>query len=134
MEISFLFLTDSSGHPPNGHCVNSVQKQSIFWFAFSLSTGNNGPEKTPCLNTFHAVGHMTNWKKLTEFCHLNTFGLLFLVCVLFMWIFTGSGSILVHSLCESVFFLVLVFTFSLFNWFIKEHFSSGLNFFSPVKK
>ena len=38
-----LFLPD--------HCVKSVQIRSFFWSAYR----KYGPEKTPCLDTFHAV-------------------------------------------------------------------------------
>ena len=37
------------------NCVKSVQIRSFFWSLFSPNTGKNGPEKTPYLDTFHAV-------------------------------------------------------------------------------
>ena len=37
------------------HCVKSVQIRSFFWSVFSPNAGKYGPEKTPYLDTFHAV-------------------------------------------------------------------------------
>ena len=40
------------------HCVKSVQIRSFsgpYFSVFGLNTGKYGPEKTPYLNTFHAV-------------------------------------------------------------------------------
>ena len=46
------------------HCVKSVQMGGFFWSVFSLiwtfpsfspNAGKYGPEKTPYLDTFHAV-------------------------------------------------------------------------------
>ena len=37
------------------NCVKSVQIRSFFWSVFSLNTGKYEPEKTPYLDTFHAV-------------------------------------------------------------------------------
>ena len=37
------------------HCVKSVQIRSYFWSVFSTNTRKYGPEKTPYLDTFHAV-------------------------------------------------------------------------------
>ena len=47
------------------HCVKSVQIQSFFWSVFSPNTGKYGPEKTPYLDTFHAVIHSANFDSLT---------------------------------------------------------------------
>ena len=35
--------------------MKCVQIQSFFWSVFSPNSGKNGPEKTPYLNTFHAM-------------------------------------------------------------------------------
>ena len=52
------------------HYVKSVQIRSFFWFfllcislsVFSPNAGKYGPEKTPYLDTFHAVeGHLKTW-------------------------------------------------------------------------
>ena len=43
---------------PTIHCVKIVQIRSFFWSVFSCirtNTGKYGPEKTPYLDTFHAV-------------------------------------------------------------------------------
>ena len=37
------------------HCVKSVQIGSFFWSVFSRIRTEYGPEKTPYLDTFHAV-------------------------------------------------------------------------------
>ena len=37
------------------HCVKSVQIRSFFWSVFSHIRTEYGPEKTPYLDTFHAV-------------------------------------------------------------------------------
>ena len=37
------------------HCVKSVQIGSFFWSVFSCIRPEYGPEKTPYLDTFHAV-------------------------------------------------------------------------------
>ena len=50
------------------HCVKSVQIQSfsdLYFSTFGLNTGKYGPEKTPYLDTFHAV--------LTFRCFTETF-------------------------------------------------------------
>ena len=39
----------------NAHYVKSVQIQRFFWSVFSSNTGKCEPEKTPYLDTFHAV-------------------------------------------------------------------------------
>ena len=50
------------------HCVKSVEIGSFFWsilyrtraeYGDLLSTGKYGPEKTPYLDTFHAVAYFT---------------------------------------------------------------------------
>ena len=47
------------------HCVKKVQIRSFFWSVFFLNTavfspnaGKYGPEKTPYLDTFHAVQYL----------------------------------------------------------------------------
>ena len=35
--------------------MKSVQIRSFFWSVFSSNAGKYGPEKTPYLDTFHAV-------------------------------------------------------------------------------
>ena len=37
------------------HCVKRVQIRSFFWSVFSPNAGKCRPEKTPYLDTFHAV-------------------------------------------------------------------------------
>ena len=37
------------------HGLKSVQTRSFFWFVFSRIRTEYGPEKTPYLDTFHAV-------------------------------------------------------------------------------
>ena len=39
----------------NMHGVKSVQIRSFFWSVFSRTRTEYGPEKTPYLDTFHAV-------------------------------------------------------------------------------
>ena len=50
-------------------CVKVVQIQSFsgqYFPVFGLNTGKYGPEKTPYLDTFHAVKDFT-WSVLKEF-------------------------------------------------------------------
>ena len=60
----------SNGHFKNSYCVKSFQIRSIYWFVFSRIQSKcekYGPEKTPYLDTFHAVsvkGNLTNTSKL----------------------------------------------------------------------
>ena len=47
----------------NRHCVKSVQLRNFFWSVFSrirTDVGKYGPEKTPYLDTFHAVAGTGN--------------------------------------------------------------------------
>ena len=39
----------------NSHCVKIVRIRSFFWSVFSLNAGKSGPERTPPLDTFHAM-------------------------------------------------------------------------------
>ena len=51
------------------HCMKCVQTQIFIWSMFSPKTGKYGPEKTPNLDTFHAV--MTafySFAIFNEFC------------------------------------------------------------------
>ena len=45
------------------HCVKSVQTRSFIWSVFSPNAGEYGPEKTPYLDTFHAVCGKTLFRK-----------------------------------------------------------------------
>ena len=47
------------------HCVKSVQVRSFFWPVFSPNAGKCGPEKTPYLDSFHAVAEwLTDERRL----------------------------------------------------------------------
>ena len=48
-----IFVADSFGS--YWHCVKSIQIRSFFWSVFSRIRTEYGPEKTPYLDTFHAV-------------------------------------------------------------------------------
>ena len=51
----------------NGHCVKSFQIRSFsgpLFPVFGQNTGKYGPEKTPYLDNFHAVGY--NKQKVHE--------------------------------------------------------------------
>ena len=60
------------------HCVKSVQIRSFFSSIFSPNMGKYGPEKTPCLDTFHAVTlnwsyyHAVNLTSLHKMYNLTT--------------------------------------------------------------
>ena len=59
----------------HGHCVKSVQIPSFFWSIFSLfglNTGKCGAEKTPYLDTFHAVGMKQLISEPSHILHLFT--------------------------------------------------------------
>ena len=57
LTVEFAYTNDL---PVAGHCVESVQIRSYFWSVFSCirNTGKYGPEKTPYLDAFHAVGYL----------------------------------------------------------------------------
>ena len=56
MQLGFMMLTKHYITKMHRlHCVKSVQIRSYFWSVFSPNTGEFGPEKTPYLDTFHAV-------------------------------------------------------------------------------
>ena len=50
--IIFLIVTLLTG---SYHCMKSVQIRSFFWSVFFRTRTEYGPEKTPYLDTFHAV-------------------------------------------------------------------------------
>ena len=60
--VNFLVLSNFVGllyFAPNilsEHCVKIVQIRSFFWSVFNPNAGKYRPEKTPYLDTFHAVG------------------------------------------------------------------------------
>ena len=70
-----LFIYATPRIPGFHHCMKSVQIPSFFWSVFSRirteygdllfspNAGKYGPEKTPYLDTFHAVYPSTIFKK-----------------------------------------------------------------------
>ena len=42
------------------NCVKNVQIESFFWSIFCYTRAEHGPEKTPYLDNFHAVGALEN--------------------------------------------------------------------------
>ena len=70
MKQVFLF---SSLNKKHNHCVKSVQMRSFsgpYFPVFSANTEKYGPEKTPYLDTFHAVNQSAS--KYTQNMYLNT--------------------------------------------------------------
>ena len=78
LALSCIFLTVTISQCCN-RCVKSVQIRSFFWSAFShipafsANAGKYRPEKTPYLDTFHAVNIVQHQSvsKLRLICHLK---------------------------------------------------------------
>ena len=49
------------------HCVKSVQIRSFFWSVFPCIRTEYGAEKTPYLNTFHAVSRIDKYQQLLKY-------------------------------------------------------------------
>ena len=47
-----------------------IRKNTLYLSVFSPNTRKCGPEKTPYLDTFHAVNYISNWGKIRNINHL----------------------------------------------------------------
>ena len=54
-KVTYGATSEPSINFPLNNQVKSVLIRSFFWSVFSPNTGKYGPEKTPYLDTFHAV-------------------------------------------------------------------------------
>ena len=107
------------------HCVKIVKIRSFFWSVFSRirteygpNAGKYGPEKTPCLDTFHAVFLCIGW-------HFRG------------WNLKGNISFASTIFCWDIFAVILFFWYQDFQFvlgFYHEIFIIYVNFYRNICK